>query len=60
MNTRLEYSADRLRAEIRRLEAQITELQLERDAERSQLIVAEILLCVISGIAGYLLGLWAA
>lgn len=57
---RMEYSGDRLRAEIRRLELRIIDLQLEHDIERSRALVAEIVLCVISGIVGYVMGNWLA
>lgn len=57
---RMEYSGDRLRAEIRRLELRVIDLQLEHDIERSRALVAEIVLCVTSGIVGYVMGSWLA
>lgn len=57
---RNEYMVDRLRAEIRALELRLVDLQLEHDVERSRAMVAEIMLCLISGITGYALGVWLA
>lgn len=59
MNERnMEYSGDRLRAEIRRLELKLIDQQLEHDIERSRAMIAEIVLCMISGMTGYALGVW--
>ena len=52
----MEYSQDRLRAEIRQLKEQIFEMELEQDKQRSATMVAEILLCLITFILGYAIG----
>ena len=52
----MEYSQDRLRAEIRQLKEQIFEMELEQDKKRSAAMVAEIMLCLITFILGYAIG----
>jgi hypothetical protein len=52
----MEYSQDRLRAEIRQLKEQIFEMELEQDRKRSAAMVAEIMLCLITFILGYAIG----
>jgi len=54
----MEYSRDRLEAEIKRLELKIIDIQLEHDAERGRALVAEVALCVCFGLIGYGLGAW--
>ncbi len=55
---RMEYSRDRLEAQIRQLEYKIIDLQLEHDIERSRAMVAEVVLCLLCGVLGYGLGVW--
>jgi hypothetical protein len=55
---RMEYSRDRLEAQIRQLEYKIIDLQLEHDAQRSRAMVAEVVLCILCGALGYGLGVW--
>jgi hypothetical protein len=52
----MEYSQDRLRAEIRQLKEKIFEMELEQDKKRSAAMVAEIMLCLITFILGYAIG----
>ena len=53
---KLEYSQDRLRAEIRGLEEKIKQMERERDELGDKVLVAEILLCLVMFISGFALG----
>lgn len=52
----MEFTQDRLRAEIRRLEEEVTELH----RERGEVIAAEVTLAVICLIIGFAVGAWLA
>lgn len=58
MNARMEYTQDRLRAEIRRLEDQIDNMQHEQHKQKGEAIVAETVLAVICLIIGFAVGAW--
>jgi hemerythrin-like domain-containing protein len=52
----LEYSHDRLRAEIRGLEEQIKQMERDRDELGDKVLVAEIALSVVVFTVGFFVG----
>ncbi len=54
MNKQSEYLYDRLREENRKLEQEI----LEMHSDRSNVLVAEIILAILCFIGGFLAGVW--
>jgi F0F1-type ATP synthase assembly protein I len=52
----MEYSQDRLRAEIRQLRDQIEDLDQEYNRQRSATMIAEILLCIVAFVTGVFVG----
>lgn len=56
MSIRMEYTQDKLRAEIRRLENLIDDMQREQHKHRTATMVAEILLCVVTFLVGVIVG----
>lgn len=52
----MEYSQDRLRAEIRQLRDQIEYLDQEYNRQRSATMIAEILLCIVAFVTGVFVG----
>ena len=53
---KLEYSHDRLRAEIRELEEQIKQMERDRDELGDKVLVAEIALSVVVFTVGFFVG----
>ena len=53
---KLEYSQDRLRAEIRELEEQIKQMERDRDELGDKVLVAEIALSVVVFTVGFFVG----
>lgn len=52
----MEYTQDRLRAEIRKLEADVELLRVQNDRSNSAEMVAEIMLCIIMFVLGMFVG----
>ena len=52
----MEYSQDRLRAEIQKLKFEIELMQIEQDKKTAAVLVAEILLCIVAFVAGVFVG----
>ncbi len=53
---KLEYSQDRLRAEIRGLEEKIKQMERERDELGDKVLVAEIALSIVVFTVGFFVG----
>ena len=53
---KLEYSHDRLRAEIRELEEKIKQMERERDELGDKVLVAEIALSIVVFAVGFFVG----
>lgn len=53
---KLEYSQDRLRADIRELEEKIKQMERERDELGDKVLVAEIALSVVVFTVGFFVG----
>ena len=53
---KLEYSQDRLRAEIRELEEKIKQMERDRDELGDKVLVAEIALSVVVFTVGFFVG----
>lgn len=52
----MEYTQDRLRAEIRKLESEVELLKIQNDRSNSAEMVAEIMLCIIVFVLGMFVG----
>jgi len=53
---KLEYSQDRLRADIRKLEEKIKQMERERDELGDKVLVAEIALSIVVFAVGFFVG----
>ena len=53
---KLEYSQDRLRADIRELEEKIKQMERERDELGDKVLVAEIALSIVVFAVGFFIG----
>ena len=54
MSVRMEYTQDRLRAEIRTLEEEVADLK----RQQGEIIVAEVVLAIICFFVGFAVGAW--